>query len=111
VNQQLRMLARFDRLYTRHYRAHRRIKADKEVNAADFATCNVILFGDPGSNRWIARIRRKLPICSTRQAVMLGATTFSVGEYFPTMVYPNPFNSHRYIVLNTGLTGRSRIPG
>jgi hypothetical protein len=77
------MLARFDRLYTRHYRARRLIEADKEVNAADLATRKVILFGDPRSNRWIARIRRKLPIRSTRQAVMVGATTFSAGGVFP----------------------------
>lgn len=105
VNQQaLRMLARFDRLYARHYRAHPRIKADQDVNAGDFARYNVILFGDPGSNRWIARLRGKLPVRWTRQSLIVGAKTFSAAEYFPALIYPNPLHSHRYIVLNTGLT-------
>src|SRR5207248_7705668 len=62
------------------------------------------LFGDPASNRWIARIRSKPPIRWTRQAVIVEAKTFSAGEYFPALIYPNPLNSHRYLVLNSGLT-------
>lgn len=34
-----------------------RIKNAKDVTARDFAKYNVVLFGDPGSNRWIARLR------------------------------------------------------
>jgi hypothetical protein len=105
VNQQaLRMLARFDRLYARHYRAHPRIKDAKDVTATDFAKYNVVLFGDPGSNRWIARLRGKLPVRWTHDAVTLGAKSFPPREYLPALVYPNPLNPRHYVVLNSGLT-------
>lgn len=105
VNQQtLRLLGRFDRLYARHYRAHPRIKNDRDVRPADFAKYNVVLFGDPGSNRWIARLRGKLPIRWTRHTLNVGVQSFSAGEHFLAMIYPNPLNRHRYIVLNSGLT-------
>ena len=32
------------------------MKDDKDVTDADFAKYNVVLFGDPGSNRWIGRL-------------------------------------------------------
>jgi len=105
VNQQaLRVLARFDRLYARHYRAHPRIKDAKDVTAADFAKYNVVLFGDPGSNRWIARLRGKLPVRWTHDALTLGAKSFPAREYLPALVYPNPLNPRHYVVLNSGLT-------
>ena len=36
--------------------------------------------------------------------MIVEAKTFSAREYFPALIYPNPLNSHRYIVLNCGLT-------
>jgi hypothetical protein len=105
VNEQaLRTLARFDELYARHYRAHPRIKDDKDTTAADFAKYNVVLFGDPGSNRWIARVHGKLPVRWTREAVTVGARTFPAAQYFPALIYPNPLSPRHYVVLNTGLT-------
>ena len=50
------ILEHFDRVYAMNYRAHPRIKDDKDVTDADFAKYNVVLFGDPGSNKWIARV-------------------------------------------------------
>jgi pimeloyl-ACP methyl ester carboxylesterase len=105
VNQQsLRTLARFDKLYARHLRAHPRVKDDKAVTAADFAEYNLVLFGDPGSNRWIARIKRQLPVRWTREVLTVGSRTFPARQYFPMLVYPNPLNPRHYVVLNTGLT-------
>ena len=57
VNQQsLRQLARFDRLWAKYFRAHPFVKDDTEVTEADLAKYHVVLFGDPGSNKWIARV-------------------------------------------------------
>src|SRR4029077_11531379 len=60
-DQALRMLQRFDRQYSLACRVHIRVKDDKNVTAEDFAKYHVVLFGDPGSNRWIAKINGKLP--------------------------------------------------
>jgi hypothetical protein len=105
VNQQsLRTMARFDRLWAKFFRAHPFVKDDKDVTEADFAKYHVVLFGDPGSNQWIARVKDKLPVKWTQQSVALGGQTFPASECYPAMIYPNPLNPTKYVVLNTGLT-------
>jgi len=105
VNQQaLRTLARFDRLYAKWFRAHPRTMDDKDVTAEDFGKYNVVLFGDPGSNRWIAKINARLPVRWTRETVSIGEQKFAAAEHFPALVYPNPLSPSHYVVLNSGLT-------
>jgi hypothetical protein len=100
----LAILEHFDRVYAMNYRAHPRIKDDKDVTDADFAKYNVVLFGDPGSNKWIALVLPKLPLKWTREAVGIGSNSFPAAANLPVLAYPNPINRSRYIVLNTGLT-------
>jgi pimeloyl-ACP methyl ester carboxylesterase len=105
VNQQaLRTLARFDRLWAKFFRGHPYVKDDKDVTEADLAKYHVVLFGDPGSNKWIARMNAKLPVKWTRDTVTLGTQNFPADENFPALIYPNPLNPAKYVVLNTGLT-------
>jgi len=63
-----------------------------------------VLFGDPGSNRWIAKLNGKLPFKWTKETVTLGEQSFPANENYLAMVYPNPLNPAKYVVLNTGLT-------
>ncbi len=102
--QSLRILERFDRIYARNYRAHPRIKDDKDVTAVDIAKYNIVLFGDPGSNKLIAKLHGKLPIRWTKETVTLGHQKFAAAEHLPILAYPNPLNPARYVVLNSGLT-------
>jgi hypothetical protein len=102
--QALRILQRFDRVYARWYRAHPRIKDDKDVTAEDFARYHVALFGDPGSNRWIAKLAGKLPVQWTRASVAMAGQTFAAAEHLPALIYPNPLAPRRYVVINSGLT-------
>jgi hypothetical protein len=105
VNQQaLRSLARFDRLWAKYFRGHPFVKDDKDVTEADFAKYHVVLFGDPGSNKWIAKMNGKLPVKWTKETVILGTQTFAAKDSFPAMIYPNPLHPAKYVVLNTGLT-------
>ena len=107
--QALRMLARFDRVYARYYRSHPRIKDDQDVTAEDFAKYHVALFGDPGSNRWIAKLEGKLPIAWSRNSISVGTQTYSAEGHLPALIYPNPLGPNplapkRYVVINSGLT-------
>jgi hypothetical protein len=105
VHQQaLRTMARFDRLWGRFFRGHPFVKDDTDVTEADFAKFHVVLFGDPGSNRWIARLNGKLPFTWTRQTVTLGGQRFAAHENYPALIYPNPLHPAKYVVLNSGLT-------
>jgi pimeloyl-ACP methyl ester carboxylesterase len=105
VNQQaLRSLERFDRLWAKFFRGHPFVKDDKNVTEADLVKYHVVLFGDPGSNKWIAKLNGKLPVKWTKDTVKLGAQSFPANESFPALIYPNPLNPAKYVVLNTGLT-------
>jgi hypothetical protein len=106
--QALRMLARFDRLYAKNLRAHPRVKDDKDVTHADFQKYHVVLFGDPGSNRWIAKLNGKLPVRWTKQTVGYGGQAYPSADHLPALIYPNPLNPSKYVVLNTGLTIEDR---
>lgn len=106
--QALRLLARFDRLYAKGLRAHPRIKNDTEVTPADLASYNLILFGDPGSNRWIARLQGKTPLRWTRDRVGFGGQSFPAASHLPALVYPNPLAPRRYVVINSGMTIEDR---
>jgi hypothetical protein len=103
-DQALRILQRFERQYALAYRGHIRVKDDKDVTAADFAKHNVVLFGDPGSNRWIAKLSGRLPLRWSRETVALGSRSFPAPETLPALIYPSPLGSDRYIVINSGLT-------
>ena len=103
-DQALRMLQRFDKQYSIAYRGHIRVKDDKDVSADDFTKYNVVLFGDPGSNRWIAKMNSKLPLKWTKQTVMLGAKSFPSAESVPALIYPSPMSPTHYVVINSGLT-------
>ncbi len=105
VNQQaLRSMARFDRLWAKYFRGHPFVKDDKDVTDADFAKYHVVLFGDPGSNKWIAKMNGKLPLKWTKETVTFGGQSFSAKDNFPAVIYPNPLHPSKYVVLNTGLT-------
>ncbi len=84
----LRILDHFDHMWAMDYRAHPRIKDDKDVTADDFANYNVVLFGDPGSNKWIAKMMPKLPLKWTKDTITIGGNTFPAAENLPVLGYP-----------------------
>jgi hypothetical protein len=103
-DQALRTLQTFDHAWARRYFAHPRIKNDTEVTDADLAEYNVVLFGDPGSNKVMARVIGRLPLRWTKDTITVGMHTFPSAEHIPALAYPNPLNQSHYVVLNTGLT-------
>ena len=81
-----------------------RVKNDKEVSAADIANYNLVLFGDPGSNSVIAKVLGRLPIQWTKSEIIVGAQKFPAADHALVLIYPNPLNPQKYVVLNTGHT-------
>ena len=100
----LRILDHFDRMWAMDYRAHPRIKDDKDVTDDDFARYNVVLFGDPGSNKWIAKMASRLPLKWTKETISVGGNSFPAAENLPVLCYPNPLHPAHYVVINSGLT-------
>jgi hypothetical protein len=81
-----------------------RIKSDASVSASDIANYNLVLFGDPGSNSLIAKVVGQLPIQWTRMEIAVGAQKFPTADHALVLIYPNPLNPQKYVVLNTGQT-------
>jgi hypothetical protein len=87
------------------FRGDAPVKDDSQVNDADIAANNLVLWGDPGSNQVLGRIADKLPVKWTVAGVTVGNKTYPPG-HVPLLIYPNPLNPAKYVVLNSGFTFR-----
>jgi hypothetical protein len=103
-----RALAHFQQVFAKQYRGDARTKPDTDVTDADIADHNLILFGDPASNRLIARIIGQLPITWTGDRLVVDGRNYDPADHVPVLIYPNPLNPRRYVVLNTGLGAPGR---
>ena len=89
------------------YRGDVRVKADRTVSEADIASHNLILWGDPSSNSVLAKIVARLPVQWDAKALVFRGKTYSAANHAPILVFPNPLNPARYVVLNSGIDFRS----
>ncbi len=96
-------LARATNEWRAQFRGDARVKDDSDVTDADIAAHHLVLFGDPRSNRLLARLVGRLPLKWTASGVELGGRGFGAG-HVPVMIHPNPLNPGRYVVLNSGFT-------
>jgi hypothetical protein len=92
--------------WRRQFRGEALVKKDTEVTDADIASSNLVLWGDPGSNQMLAKVAGKLPVQWTASSVVMGGKTYTAGEHYPVLIYPNPLNPNRYVVVNSGFTYR-----
>jgi pimeloyl-ACP methyl ester carboxylesterase len=99
-------LNRFSYEWNRYFRGELPVKDDTAVTDADLRRCNLILFGDPGSNPWIARVLPGLPLRWTKDELGLGGATYPAADHGPALIAPNPLPGAegRYVVLNSGHT-------
>jgi hypothetical protein len=82
------------------------VKDDKAITAEDIAGANLVLWGDPSSNSVLSKVLPSLPLRWTKSAVELGKAKLDAAHCAPVMIYPNPLNPKRYIVLNSSFTFR-----
>ncbi len=105
------------------FRGDAPIKDDTAVTDDDIKNCNLILWGDNSSNALIKRIAADpipasvkdsaakpagplLPILWGKNELNLKAYRLDPSRYVPVMIYPNPLNPAKYVVLNSGHTFR-----
>jgi dienelactone hydrolase len=68
---------------------------------------SLVLFGDPGSNPYLARIADRLPITWTKDRLVVNGKEYDPKTHVPVMIYPDPLDPTRYVVLNSGHTFRA----
>ena len=90
-------LARFDREWDRYFRGQLP-EFTPDQNG------HLVLFGTPASNPMIAKILSKLPITWTANKLIVNGVEYDANTHYPVLIYPNPLNPTRYVVLNSGHT-------
>ncbi|MBC7366758.1 MAG: hypothetical protein H7343_08080, partial [Undibacterium sp.] len=91
------------------YRGDAPVIADTALTDADIADKNLILWGDPSSNRVLARLLAtgKLPLTWDEKSLTFRGENYSSATHAPILIFPNPLNPARYVVLNSGLDFRA----
>lgn len=92
--------------WRRQFRGYAVEKDDTAVTDDDIASKNLILWGDPSSNAVLKKIVDKLPIRWDSKTVTVGGKTFDAAHHATILIYPNPLNPARYVVLNSSFTYR-----
>ncbi|MEM9017141.1 MAG: alpha/beta hydrolase-fold protein [Verrucomicrobiota bacterium] len=77
-----------------------------DLDSDDIREANLILWGDPDSNAMLAEIADQLPVKWSEEGFRFRGKSFDANEAVPVLIYPNPLNPDRYVVLNSGLTFR-----
>ncbi|WP_299291620.1 prolyl oligopeptidase family serine peptidase [uncultured Mucilaginibacter sp.] len=98
-------LDRFLILWRRQFRGDAIVKNDVDVTSADLSS-NLIVFGDEESNKFVLKIKNKLPIKWDSEKIKVGDTAYSSKDHALVMICPNPLNTQKYVVLNSGFTFR-----
>jgi pimeloyl-ACP methyl ester carboxylesterase len=80
------------------------VKRDVDVTEEDMARCNLVLIGSPQSNAILSRINSELPIRFEDGAVVMGDRRFVGEDVALHMIYPNPLNPDRYVIVKGGTT-------
>jgi len=113
------------------FRGEAPVKDDTAISDADIASSNLVLWGDPSSNAVLKKIIDRLPLKWTAQELALvekeprmntdghGSKTdirvssvpirgqkYDAAHTAPVLIFPNPLNPAKYVVLNSGPTFR-----
>jgi pimeloyl-ACP methyl ester carboxylesterase len=99
-------LKRFAAEWHHYFRGELPVKDDTAVTRDDLRRCHLILFGDPGSNRWISEALPRLPLRWTPAELEVGKERYPAADHAPVLIGPNPLPGAegRYLVLNSGHT-------
>jgi hypothetical protein len=92
--------------WRQQFRGDAPIKDDTAVSDDDIRDANLVLWGDPSSNVVLAKVADKLPVKWTNSGIRVGEKTYSADTHVPLLIYPNPLNPTKYVVLNSGFTYR-----
>lgn len=92
--------------WRRQFRGDVREISDQELDDQTVENSNLILFGDPAANKVLAKIIDKLPVTWTRDSLQIAGQSHPVETSAAVLIYPNPLNPDRYVVVNSGFTYR-----
>ena len=92
--------------WRKHFRGDARVKNANQIDEADIKEHHLVLWGDPSSNRKIAEVIESLPIQWTTDLLEVAGKSYDARHHIVALIYPNPENPNRYVVLNSSFTFR-----
>jgi hypothetical protein len=95
---------KFQQEWEKWMRGDLRTKQAERVTPQDIAAHNLVLFGDASSNPLIAKINSKLPVRWSGPEIVAGDQHFAASDHTIALICPNPLNTSKYVVLNSGHT-------
>jgi hypothetical protein len=97
-------LSRFEQEFDKWMRGRIQVVDDTDVTQELIAHRNLVLFGDPGSNSLLSKVLDDLPIDWTEDGISVDGKTYDPATHGLSLIYPNPLNPQRYVVINSGMT-------
>ena len=94
--------ARLAREWEAYAQAAPRLRADSDVTEADIRDHHLILCGSPATNSVLAGIAERLPLRIEPAAYVVGSHVFPTAGNGLQMIYPNPQNPSRYVLVVHG---------
>jgi predicted esterase len=94
----------FKEEWAKYLRGDLPVKLDTDVTSEDINDKHLILFGDPGSNSMLAHVLDGLPFTWTAEQLKFAGKIYPTATHVPLLIYPNPLNRSRYVLLNSGHT-------
>ncbi len=104
-------LAHATKMWRDIFRGDAPVKDDRAITDEDIANANLVLWGDPSSNAVLARILPKLPLKWDAMTVEFRGYKLDAAHHAPVLIFPNPLNPRRCVVLNSGATFRDEAYG
>jgi dienelactone hydrolase len=105
-------LAHFADRWRSVYRGDLPLKKAAELTSEDIANRHLILWGDAASNSVVARLldgksgAHRLPLTWNSEQLEFNGQKYDSARHLPLLIYPNPLNPRKYVVLNSGMTFR-----
>jgi hypothetical protein len=93
------------------FRGQAPLKDDTALTPADIQGKNLVLWGDPSSNAVLKKILGRLPLRWDASKIAFRNRTYSSANHVPILIFPNPLNPRRYVVLNSGIDFRAEAFG
>ena len=94
----------FEKEFDKWLRGRVPVITDEQITEDHVANSNLVLFGDPGSNAVMAKLIDKLPVRWTKAGFEVNGQSYDSKTHQLSMIYPNPLNPRRYVVINSGHT-------
>jgi hypothetical protein len=99
-------LTRAIREWRRVFRGDAIVIDDVKLTDADMANSHIVLWGTPESNMVMKRAIDRLPMNWSAAKLEFGGKSYDPATHVPMLIYPNPLNPKKYVVINSGFTFR-----